>query len=156
MDRHTPFADNARAAGLPAEQKRQSGVSILEVVIALTIFGIAVGAACGLIVGARTLADNARNHYTAINLAKNRLERAGALGFDVLPLFQESGTLVDKNGNIDPNGNFRRTTTVTDVKSNLRELTVHVEIRNRTTLQFDGEAETIKTYHAKYAERPAR
>ena len=131
-----------------------SGVSIVEVVIALAIFGIAIGAACGLVVGARTLSDSARDHYTAINLAKNRLERAGALGYDVLPLFEESATVIDKDGNPDPNGNFRRTTIVTDVRSNLRELTVIVEIRNRSTLQFGGEAETLKTYHAKYSERP--
>lgn len=134
----------------------QRGVTIVEVVIALAIFGIAVGAACGLVVGARTLSDSARDHYTAINLAKNRLERAGALGYDVLPLFEESNSVVDKNGNPDPNGNFRRSTIVSDVRSNLRELTVIVEIKNRFTLQFDGEAETLKTYHAKYTEPPSQ
>ncbi|MFO7870732.1 MAG: prepilin-type N-terminal cleavage/methylation domain-containing protein [Kiritimatiellia bacterium] len=134
--------------------KRSSGMTLVEVMIAVVLFGICIAGIAGVVVVAQQTNDRARSHYIAVNIAKNRLERGRTFGFDQLSLLAEDKTVVDTNGNPDNDGNYRRTTTLAAVKPNLIEVTVEVEIRNRKTLGFEGENETVKSYYADYVERP--
>ena len=52
------------------------GLTLLEVIIALSIFMVGSMGICSLIVQSKRLSDSARDHYVAVNLAKNRMERA--------------------------------------------------------------------------------
>ncbi len=130
-----------------------SGMTLVETAVAMAIFAMCIGGMCALIVTSKQLSDRARWHYTAVNLAKSRLERARALPFGSLEMLQESQVRVDRSGFTDNDGDYRRTTYVNEIKTGLlKEIVVVVEIRNRKTLDFDGESEHIRSYFADYAE----
>jgi hypothetical protein len=87
-------------------------------------------------------------------LAKNRLERARTFEFDNLDEFEETAAPVDVNG-LDVSGSdyrFQRTTTISSVAVNLKEIIVMVEIRDRVSLAFEGEAESVRSLFAEYIE----
>jgi len=135
------------AAG-PGFLSRRDGMTIIETVVAIVVFALCVGGICALVLQTKQTSDRARAHYTAINIAKNRLERATELGFDHVDFFGENQVVIDKNGSPDADGNYRRTTVVNDVKSNLKQMVVTVDIKDRITLSFSGENETIRSYFA--------
>jgi len=120
--------------------------------VALTIFaGFSTGA-CKLLMSHRKIADMARAHYTAINIAKNRLELVRTFDYGQVDDFLENNVVVDASGVPDAVGNYRRSTTVSNVSSNLLELTVTVDLRNRQTLAFTPAKEQVSTYFAEYLE----
>jgi prepilin-type N-terminal cleavage/methylation domain-containing protein len=127
-------------------------MTLIEVVIALVIFAICVGGFCALVSQVRQAADMARDRYIAVNLAKNRLERARSFDFYQLHLFKESDVLLDQRGSPSTEGNFRRTTTVSYVTDIKCQLIVKVEVRNRITRAFEPKPETVSSYLAYYAE----
>lgn len=129
---------------------KNRGLTLVESIVAICIFGIAIAGMCALVVSARELSNRARLHYTAINIAKNRLEKARTLNFSMLDLFQENGVVVDYNGNPDSNGAFKRSTVISNVATNLVEITITVDIRNRVTLEFAGENEILHSYLTEY------
>lgn len=147
----TSRADEAVTPTQPGARKgwrSRDGISMAEVLVALFIFAVAVTGLCSLSVIAREASDRARDHYVAINLAKNRLERAKSFEFGQLYLFEEYQTPVDITGKSDPNGDYRRSTIVTNVNAGLTEVRVTVEIRNRDTWEFVPGVEDIRSYVA--------
>ena len=94
----------------------------------------------------------ARAHYTAINIAKNRLELVRTFDFDQVGNFIEDKVVVDASGMPNTVGNYRRTTQISAVSDNLLELTVTVDLRNRQTLAFTPAKEVLNTYFARYLE----
>ncbi len=126
----------------------RAGVGLLEVIIALFIFATCITGMCSAIVMLRQANDRSRDHYVAINLAKNRLERARSFGYDQLPLFVETQTLVDRSGTATQTGDFRRSTVVSNVTLTLREVRVTVEIRNRDTWTFVPGMQDIRSFVA--------
>ena len=132
----------------------RDGMTIVEVIIAVAIFSVCMAGMCALVKAAKEMSDQARDHYIAINIAKNQLERARAFDFDQLDEFEETDAPVDVSGN-DVSGDsyqFQRTTDVTNIAVNLKEIQVTVEIRNRISRKFDTESETIKSLFAEYIE----
>ena len=132
---------------------RKRGISIIETVVALMIFSICIGGFCGVVMQARQLSDQARDQYTAVNMAKNRFERARSFDFDQLHLFRESQVVVDHEGQPKQYGNYRRTTTVSNVNERLKEMTVTIEIKDRHTTHFRP-GENLRMYFADYVELP--
>jgi len=128
------------------------GLTLVEAVVALMIFALCIAGFCGASVCFRELSDRARTHYTAVNIAKNRLERAKTAEFSQLHLFEESQTRVDYLGSTDASGDYRRTTSVSNATEGLTEVVVTVEIKDRVTLGFDRESETVGTYIADFEE----
>ncbi len=126
----------------------RAGMTLIEVTVALTVLAICITGLCALVLTVKQVNDSAREHYTAINLAKNRTERAKLFEFSAVPDFEESGTVIDKNGAPNSQGHYRRVTTVTLVASNLYEIVVDVQIKNRETLAFGPESEEVRTYIA--------
>jgi Tfp pilus assembly protein PilV len=129
---------------------RREGLTLVETIIAILIFAICISGICKLVVITRESSDRARSHYTAINLGKNRLERAKVFPFGQLNDFVENQTVVDGAGTPSANGEFRRTTTVSNVTATLKDVTVRLEIRNRVTRRFEGVSEAIQTYIADF------
>jgi type II secretory pathway pseudopilin PulG len=127
-------------------------MTLVETMVAIMIFGLSIGGMVSLVLVTRQLTDQARRHYVAINIAKNRVERARTFDWLQLDTFQETDTPVDVNGKTtDPSSaDYHRTTTVNQVGERLLEFTVRVEIRDKVTLGFDGEYEEMKTYIAHY------
>jgi len=105
-----------------------------------------------LFVQSSDLADRARDHYVAVNLAKNRLERAMSYTVTNMSYLVESQTPVDVSGEntTDPVPRYRRTTEVRYAATNLAEVTVTVDIYNRSALDFTGEKEVLRSYFTDY------
>ncbi len=135
-------------------------MTLLEVVIALSVFMVASAGICLLITQSRRLSDSSRDHYQAVNLAKNRLERARFLPVSALPMLAESNVCVNASGAVvdDDDAMFRRSTTVMLATSNLTEVVVTVDIRNRSTWDFgtdtNGIREVVQTYFTTYYTPP--
>ena len=119
-------------------------MTLVEVVVAITVFCLCVGGLCRLAVMSGVISDQARNHYVAVNIAKNRVEEIRKAGMNIAESFAESTTRVDDSGNASPNGNFRRTTTFSALAGGRADVTVTVEILNRRTLSFQGEQEALR------------
>lgn len=132
-------------------RKRCAGSSIVETLMALSVFALFIGGGAQLMVAHRQMSDMARAHYVAANIAKNRIELIRTYGFAELSNFSEDDVLVDPSGYPNTSGNYRRSTEILSTgKDNLAELVVMVEIRDRKTLGFEGRNETIRTYVADY------
>lgn len=132
--------------------RKREGMTIVESMVALVILALFITGTCQLLMSHRQVSDMARGHYTAINIAKNRMELVRTFDFDQVHNFQENNMVVDSSGLADPDGLYRRSTEFSPVgaNNNLIELTVTVDIRNRQTLQFNPANEVLKTYFAKY------
>jgi len=148
----TDTTDGTDALRNVKKRRNRAGTTIVETIVALTIFaGFSTGA-CKLLMSHRKIADMARAHYTAINIAKNRLELVRTFDYGQVDDFLENNVVVDASGVPDAVGNYRRSTTVSNVSSNLLELTVTVDLRNRQTLAFTPAKEQVSTYFAEYLE----
>lgn len=132
--------------------RARAGVSLVETLVALSLFATFATGACKLILMNRRISDMARAHYTAANLAKNRLELIRTFDFEQASEFAENKVIINHNGQPDSEGFYRRTTTVNMLSSNLTELVVSVDIKNRRKLTFDGGTETVSTYFALHME----
>ncbi|MBN2704131.1 MAG: prepilin-type N-terminal cleavage/methylation domain-containing protein [Pontiellaceae bacterium] len=126
------------------------GSSLVEVMIALAIFGVFIASSCKVLLAARTTLDLARDHYTASNIAKGRIELVHTLDFNQIPELEEDMLVIDGSGTPSEYGHFRRSTTVSMVSSNLFEVAVTVGIQNRKTLEFSPSEQTVNTYISKH------
>ena len=142
-----------KAPSDPARKTGREGFSFIEVIIALAVLGLFIGGMCAVMQSSRQLSDRARSHYTAVNLAKNRIERARDIPFESLSGFVESNTLVDKDGKADYQGDYRRTTQYNATGTNFVEMLVTVEIRDRVSRRFDGDSQRVQSYIANIARR---
>ncbi len=131
-------------------------MTLTEVVISTFLILLVMTSAYALIIRSSELSRSARRHYIAISLAKNRLERARNFLYNDLKLMAETDLTVNDNGNPDPEGRFRRTTTVntnyvsgTPPTTNT-EVIVVVKIRNPHTGLFTPDNETIQTVFTEY------
>ena len=141
-------ASDARAA------RTAGGTTLVESLVALVLVSAFIGGMYLLIVTAQQASDRARDRYTAVNIAKNRLERARTFDYDDLDAFRESNTVVDEAGFASTAGRYRRTTAVSLVATNLKEMVISVAIRSRITLQFGGQPEVLRSYFAHFIPVP--
>ena len=130
----------------------RTGITLVETIVALTILAVFTTGVCKLLLSHRMASDMARAHYTAINIAKNRLELVRTFDFDQVGNFIEDQVVVDASGIPSSAGNYRRTTQINSISDNLLELTVTVDLRNRKTLEFTPAKEVLNTYFARYLE----
>lgn len=140
----------------PGQSQREDarrGMTLVEVMVAIIVFGAFIAGMCEVVMVAKEASDRGRLHYAAINIAKNRLERIKTFGFEQLPRFVETRVVVNVQGQAASAGDYRRTTTVQNVKTNLAQVTVLVDIRNKETAQFSGQSERLITYIARFQSR---
>jgi Tfp pilus assembly protein PilV len=130
------------------------GMTLIETCVALFVFSACIAGACAVIVKTRELEDTARARYTAVNLAKNRIEQARCFAFVDLDSLAENNTVVGVKGLPDTGGDYRRSTVISLVNPLLKAVIVTVEIRNRYTTKFQGSKETVSTYLADYIKAP--
>lgn len=135
---------------------RRRGMTIIEVLVAMSLFAMFIVGASSLMLMVRKLSDVSRSHYQAVNIAKNRIEQVRNLrraDYNQIPMAVENGVRVDDRGEPSPTGKFRRTTIITEKTPNLIEIGVRVDILNRNTLTFDGEHEFLQSFIANVYER---
>jgi prepilin-type N-terminal cleavage/methylation domain-containing protein len=136
-------------------RRLRRGMTLVEVVVATFLILMVMAGSYLLIIQSSELSRTARRHYIAISLAKNRLERARNFLYNDLKLMAETDLTVNDNGNPDPDGRFRRTTTVdTNYSAGLTEVIVVVKIRNPHTGLFTPDNETIRTLFTEYLVNP--
>ena len=148
--------DGAMTTEWENEKKKngREGMTLVEVVVALFIFALVTAGMMKLMSVVSESSDRAREHYQAVNICKNRIERARSFDFAQIHTFEEDKVLVDKNGQPADDANFRRTTVVNEIGTNLVEMIVTVEIRNRKTWEFDGVSEHVRSMLANMALPP--
>ncbi len=129
-------------------RKSKEGLTLVEMLTALLVFAMAVGGMCSLALSSKQILDTSRDHYVAVNLAKNRIERVKTFNFNELELFIDANTVLDESGTPNPNGNYSRTTQVSSVTPNLKEVVVTIAMRNRKTLVFAPAIQQVRTYIA--------
>ena len=89
------------------------GVTLVEIMASMLIFLVSFVATMNLIFSNKNMAKRAEYAYTAYHVAKNRVETLKSISFSDLSSSAETSTAVDGDGTADPDGNFRRTTTIT-------------------------------------------
>lgn len=106
-----------------------AGFTLVEVMIASAILMMFIAGFVGaFIVGMRTL-HTANNHYRAMSIARNRVQRARSFDFESLTLLNEDNVRIDQFGNTDPGGRYRRSTMVNTNWPTPNTLRVRVGIR---------------------------
>jgi hypothetical protein len=91
------------------------GMSLLGVTFASVIFMVVIAAVFPLIDGMLERFQMARDHYVATSICQSRIERARMAPYSDITLFSESTdnpSYLDDLGIINPNGRFKRITTV--------------------------------------------
>lgn len=105
----------------------KSGFTLLEVVIAGSLLTIMVGGFTAALISAMRTHYLAGYQYSAVSIARNRMQRAWTLSYETLPMLEESKTSVDACGTLNPSGKFLRSTLVdTNTMANCVKLTVQV------------------------------
>ena len=90
-----------------------SGVTLIEIMIAVLTFAIGISAILAVCVQGMTTARRTEAAYTAYNLAKNRIETLKSITFSDLASASETSTVLDASGVADLEGTFTRTTVIT-------------------------------------------
>ncbi len=116
--------NNGNAAGGVCRRRR--GYTLLEVVIAGSIFAmLALGFSAGLISAIRTQ-QMAHDLYIATTIARNHIQRARTLPFNSVHLIEEDYIPVDAEGYFAQEGIYRRTTTVTNLSPSAVRMQVDI------------------------------
>lgn len=124
----------------------RSGMSLVEVAIAVAVISIVVTGILGLYYQSVLVSKKMNQLFIATNLAKSRLERLRNIAFDSLPQTAESDTLLDKEGNSIPDGDFQRNTSVStnyNGDPDLTQVTVTVDYKMKGA--FTGNPVTLTT-----------
>lgn len=132
-----------------SEKKQKTGATLVETIVGLVLLAVFIAGAGRLLLSNRGLSDISREHYTAINIAKNRIEEARTFGFDSIDNFAESNREVDVFGVPEDGGRYRRTSEISTITTNrLIEMTVTVEVRDHRTHQFGDAKQVVQSYIA--------
>ena len=129
------------------KKRKNGGFSLIELVVAMVLLAVVMGGAYSLISQSAVMARIARNHYVAVTLAQNRLERARNFAYDDLPLLAENAVVCDENGSPAPLGSFRRTTAIDSTyTTNTTEIVVTVEIKSLRSGNFDRQEQVASVF----------
>ena len=91
----------------------RTGITLLELLIAMSVFAIIMVAAFPLIDQMMARFQMARDHYVAASICQGRIEHARTIPYSNLSMMDEAGSRVDDFGNIsEPEGRFLRTTSI--------------------------------------------
>lgn len=89
------------------------GVSLIEVMGAVLVFMVGVTAMISVFIASMRMSKESGYAYNAFNISKKHMETLRAMDFSLLAAANETDTVLDANGDGDPDGEYRRSTTVT-------------------------------------------
>ena len=87
-------------------------MTIIETLVAITIFAMTIVGVMGAIVVSVDASSKINYEYTATNIAKSRIERLRYMDFNLLTNAVETNSLVDNQGVPSETGEFIRNTIV--------------------------------------------
>jgi len=126
--------------------KAKSGMTLVEVVVASTIFMIFCAGFYAAYITALRTHKTAGEHFRATMIARNRIQRALSFDFSSIHLMSENKVPVDKEGNPTANGPYYRTTTVTtNIAPSLAKMVVEVYFPSRSTNPIPVKVSTLIT-----------
>lgn len=130
-----------------------TGISLTEVLVATALIAIAVGGIVSVLAQSVGLGKSSDYTYVATSLAKNRIERIKQIkkdsGYAFLYETAEPGTLLNRNGISDQNGDFKRTTIIDSAYApDLTKVTVKVSYKVRN--EFIDQPVEIVTLMSSY------
>jgi Tfp pilus assembly protein PilV len=143
---------------LDTKQKLSSkeGMTMLETVVAVLILAVFMAGVASLISQSGKVTDLGRAHYVAVTLCRNRLETARTLGtpsLNTLTNMWETNFVCNANGGQDSDGMYMRITAITTnylLCTNLTEVKVTVMIKDRKSLTFSNEYESVQSIFTGY------
>lgn len=132
------------------------GVSVVEVLVALTLVAILLAGIYPLITQSHFSMRRGRDHYLAVSIGLATLEMARKHDYSLLPRMAEAQRLINDQGNYDSGGRFRRTIIVrpNTPLAGLTEMEVRIDIRDRRSGAFEGAAETLSMLYTTYLTVP--
>ncbi|MFA5505842.1 MAG: hypothetical protein WC314_19300 [Vulcanimicrobiota bacterium] len=107
--------------------KRPSGLTVIETLIAATLFITSVMVLVGLYPASARAARQSQGHLMATYLAEQELEFARGRGFDALTDFGNSYELEVRNNGATHEITFTTTVTVKEIRAGLKSVTVTVD-----------------------------
>ena len=126
----------------------RKGATLVEVLFSALILTIVLVGVLFIFTQTYDMSKRIDYEYVATNLAKDRIERAKTImessGFDFLPELDETDTTVDASGGSDPDGDFKRSTTVTIIDEKRTKFEVVVVYKYGGEWK-DGSAITVTT-----------
>ncbi len=134
---------------IDAPMKTDSGLTLVEVIVAMSILTTVLAGAVAVMIQTVWLTEQVRNRSTATSLAWSRVERIRNAEIDEVNLLIENapGTRVSFTGAADEEGDFLRTTDIQDESAGLSMIRVRVEVWpwNRRNQEFSGEPQVVET-----------
>ena len=133
--------------------EHSGGFTLIEAFISIMVVALVLGGAYPVVSRSGMLIRSARNHYLAVNIAKDRLERCRDYDYTTLSFLTETNLLVDDNGVPTTSGVFRRSTSVAvnyNGQTGLTLIAVTAEIRDLLSGQFKGEQESASCLYTSY------
>ena len=91
---------------------KRRGFTLTEVMISMLLLGLVMGGFFQVANISRRTRRQAQNHYTAVIIANNRIERAKHIDLADLVMLEEIETQINELGVSDPDGAFLRTTVI--------------------------------------------
>jgi len=105
---------------------KSEGFTLVEVMISsMILLMVSCGIMAGIISAIKTQA-NAADHYRATCIARNRIQHARTISFGSYNSISESVVRIDQDGILCSTGDFRRSTSSTNVGTNVMSVTVDV------------------------------
>lgn len=113
--------------------KRKDGVTLVETLFSAVILVLVVAGVLVIFVRTVDISKRIDKEYVATNLAKSRVERARTTkvthGFDSLVDLNETDVIIGSDGVSDPDGEYKRSTTVsTNYNGNARLTKIDITI----------------------------
>ncbi|MFH1394947.1 MAG: hypothetical protein ABIH09_02185 [Candidatus Omnitrophota bacterium] len=132
----------------------KKGITLIEVVIAATLVFIAVISIGALVTQSSVFSRRIDTIYTASYLAQRRIDLLKRLDFSQISSAVESEVRISNDGNIDPNGDYTRTTEITtDFEGDSHLIQVKVTVK-RLQINMDGSYLDPDTGEAVFAGQP--
>lgn len=135
-------------------KKKSAGLTLVEAMISISISAMVFAGAYPLLISTTRKLYQARDHYAATTICLAQIERARDIPYDQLgaALGRDNQVRVNELGAIDPQGRFRRTTSVrvNEPDQGLTSVIVTTDILDRKSGQFKTERETMSYLFTAY------
>jgi prepilin-type N-terminal cleavage/methylation domain-containing protein len=132
----------------------RSGFTLTESVVAIALCAMVLAGAYPLLTSTTRKLYQARDHYAATTICLAQIERARDIPYEQLgtAFGRDSQVRVNELGSTDPNGRFRRTTSVAvdTPDPGVTSVTVITDIMDRNSGTFLVERETMSYLFTEY------
>ncbi|MDP3789582.1 MAG: hypothetical protein Q8R48_04185, partial [Candidatus Omnitrophota bacterium] len=131
------------------------GITLVEIMVSLGLIALLGGSILALLVENMRAGQTADYNYAAVNIAKSRIDRVRQLrrdkGFSYLYTAAETDSTVDRNGLPDAEGEFTRSTSITqNFESNPNLTKVEVTVKYKASGDISTTSITLTSLMSPY------